>query len=197
MFFGIISLKMRTRIKIAMMKIRGVFFKVDFLSCGMNLMIGRIGLIRGNQCITIGNNVFFDEGIYLTAWPEHASKETKTELIIGDKCLFGAYNHITCLNKVKIGDNCLTGKWVTITDNSHGSTNYESMCLPPIERPVISKGEVLIGQNVWIGDKATIIGPVTIGDGAIIAANTVVTKDVPAYSVVGGIPAKVITKTYK
>ena len=59
-------------------------------------------------------------------------------------------------------------------------------------RPTTSKGRVVIGNNVWIGDKATILPGVTIGDGAIIAANAVVTKDVPQYSVVGGNPAKVI-----
>lgn len=42
------------------------------------------------------------------------------ELTIGSHCNFGAYNHITCTNRITIGDNLLTGKWVTITDNSHG-----------------------------------------------------------------------------
>jgi acetyltransferase-like isoleucine patch superfamily enzyme len=62
----------------------------------------------------------------------------------------------------------------------------------PIKRPIISKGPVIIGNNVWIGDKATILSDVKIGDGAIIAANAVVTKDVPAYSMAAGIPAQVI-----
>ena len=59
-------------------------------------------------------------------------------------------------------------------------------------RLVVSKGSVIIGNNVWIGDKATILPNVTIADGAVIAANSVVTKDVPAYSVVAGNPAKVV-----
>lgn len=57
---------------------------------------------------------------------------------------------------------------------------------------LFSKGDVTIGDNVWIGDKATVLPGVTIGDGAVIAANTVVTHDVPAYSVVGGNPARII-----
>ena len=55
-----------------------------------------------------------------------------------------------------------------------------------------SKGPVIIEENVWIGDKVTILPGVTVGQGAVIAANSVVSKDVPAFSVVGGIPAKVI-----
>lgn len=91
-----------------------------------------------------------------------------------------------------IGEFCLTGKWVTITDNSHGETDYDSLLLPPKQRKITTKGPVVIGRNVWIGDKATILPGVTIGDGAVIAASAVVTKVVPAYSVVGGNPAKII-----
>ena len=64
--------------------------------------------------------------------------------------------------------------------------------LPPQKRPLYSKGAVFIGDNVWIGDKATILPGVKIGEGAVVAANAVVTKDVPAYSMVAGNPAKVI-----
>lgn len=115
-------------------------------------------------------------------------------MFIGNNCSFGAYNHITCANRVAIGDSLLTGKWVTITDNSHGETDKSTLEMRPQERPITSKGPVVIGNNVWIGDKATILPGVTIGDGAVIAANAVVTKDVPAYSVVGGNPAKVIKR---
>lgn len=114
------------------------------------------------------------------------------ELTIGSNCSFGAFNHITCANRIKIGDSLLTGKWVTITDNSHGETDKTTLGMRPQKRPITSKGPVIIGDNVWIGDKATILPGVTIGDGAVIAANAVVTENVPEFSVVGGIPAKVI-----
>ena len=54
------------------------------------------------------------------------------------------------------------------------------------------KGPVVIGNNVWLADKVSVMPGVTIGDGAIVAANAVVTKDVPPYALVAGIPAKVI-----
>ena len=68
----------------------------------------------------------------------------------------------------------------------------EHLQIPPLKRPIISKGEVVIGNNVWIGDKATILPGVTIRDSVVVAANAVVTKDVPAYSMVAGNPAKII-----
>ena len=112
--------------------------------------------------------------------------------IVGDGASIGEYSHITCAQQIEIGDGLLTGRFVLITDNGHGKSSVDEMELPPILRSVYSHGPVIIGRNVWIGDKATILPNVTIGDGAIIAANAVVTKDVPAYAIVAGIPAKVV-----
>ena len=156
----------------------GVFFKY-------------VAQLHDPQYIRIGNNTSFGKDLYLTVW---GVSNREPNLSIGNNCYFGAYNHITCANKITIGDSLLTGKWVTITDNSHGETDRASLEMKPTKRPITSKGPVIIGNNVWIGDKATILPGVTIGDGAVIAANAVVTKDVPPYSVVGGNPAKVIKR---
>ena len=88
----------------------------------------------------------------------------------------------------------MTGKWVTITDNQHGGTDYESLNIMPSKRLLKSKGAVVIGDNVWLGDKVSVLPGVTIGEGAIVAANSVVTHDVPPFCVVAGCPAKVVRK---
>lgn len=149
----------------------------------------RVSLLHGSERIHIGSNTAFGDQLYLTTWESGAIKEGG-QLNIGNNCCFGAYNHISAAREITIGDHCLTGKWVTITDNSHGETDADTLQRPPSQRPITSKGAVHIGNNVWIGDKATILPGVTIGDGAVIAANTVVTKDIAPYSVVGGIPAR-------
>lgn len=159
-----------------------------FGSCGENVTIGRPLNIRGASCVTVGDNVVFNDGLFLTAW----SNLGAPNIIIGNNCSFGAFNHITSINSIVIGSGVLTGKWVTITDNSHGGTEGEELKIPPAQRKVISKGPVVIGDNVWIGDKATILPGVTIGEGVVVAANAVVTKDVPSYCVVAGIPAKIV-----
>ena len=161
------------------------------------LGFGVIGMIKCPECISIGEHTSFGDWLYLTAWKEYDKVEGQKQLLspeltIGKDCHFGAFNHITCTNKIYIGNRLLTGKWVTITDNSHGTTDISTLQIDPIKRPIYSKGPVIIGDNVWIGDKATILPNVTIGDGAVIAANSVVTKDVPAYCVVAGNPARII-----
>ena len=66
------------------------------------------------------------------------------------------------------------------------------MMLPPMKRPVVQCGGIVIGDRVWIGDRAVILGGVHIGEGAVIGANAVVTHDIPPYAVAAGVPAKVI-----
>ena len=165
-----------------------------FMSIGKGSSFSGIELLKGIRYIHIGENSNFGKHLYLTAWENKNPEIKKPEIIIGNNCSFGAYNHITASNKIVIGDGCLTGKWITITDNSHGNTDYDSLLILPSKRDIVSKGAVIIGNNVWIGDKATILSGVTIGNGAVIGANSVVTKDVPEYAVVGGNPAKILKK---
>ena len=164
----------------------------SFKCCPPSVRFAKIGMLHDPEYISIGDKCSFQDYLYLTAWKEYQGEHFTPELTIGNNGSFGAFNHITCINKVQIGDNCLTGKWVTISDNNHGSTDFDTLHEVPVNRKLYTKGPVIIGNNVWIGDKATILGGVTIGDGAVIAANSVVTKDVPAYSVVCGNPARVI-----
>lgn len=193
--------------------LRSYWLQSQFKSCDVTIRFGRIGLINCPQYISIGKNTNFGDELYLTAWDTYYPTSDNVlhdgtmegqrksgryiqhlipELTIGENCSFGAFNHITCTNRVKIGNGVLTGKWVTITDNSHGATDFESLKIMPAQRPIVSKGPVIIGDNVWIGDKVTILPRVTIGDGAVVAANSVVTHDIPPFGVVGGNPAKII-----
>ena len=81
--------------------------------------------------ISIGESNVFQENIYLTAWPLETDKNFPIKIHIGNGCIFGAYNHITAINNIRIGNNLVTGKWVTITDNSHGLTDELTLNIPP------------------------------------------------------------------
>ena len=177
--------------------IRSFWIQGFFASCHKSVRFGKIGRLHGTKYISIGANSFFGDNFYLTTWPENAESNKDPIIKIGERCNFGSYNHITCTNKILIGNNVLTGKWVTISDNNHGDTSEETLHIPPCDRKVLSKGPVIIEDNVWIGDKATILSGVRIGEGTVIGANAVVTKDVPAYSIVIGNPMKCIIRQNK
>ncbi len=123
---------------------------------------------------------------------EKVTQHFTPSITLGNNCSIGANSHITAINRISLGNNVLTGPQVLISDNAHGEAEK---CLSPIApylRPLCSKGEVVIEDNVWIGQGAMIMSGVHIGAYSIIAANSVVTHDIPAYSVAAGSPAKVI-----
>lgn len=113
-------------------------------------------------------------------------------LFIGNNVTFNYRCHIGCVNKIKIGNNVLIGSNVLITDHSHGQINNIELSIPPEERFLYSKGPVYIHDNVWIGENVMILPDVSIGENAIIAAASVVTKSIPPNVVAAGNPAKVI-----
>ena len=87
---------------------------------------------------------------------------------------------------ITIGDGSLIGHHVVLATINHS--------LNPADRGDNCPAPVVIGKNVWIGANATVTPGVTIGDGAVVAAGAVVTKDIPANTVVGGVPAKIIKR---
>lgn len=157
-------------------------------------LLSRHTIYRGEQYISIGRNTVIGDYSRLTAWDSYpqTQQDFKPNITIGYNCNIGASSHITAIHNILIGNNVLTGPRVLITDNAHGEYNKDMLDKAPISRPLYSKGEVIIEDNVWIGEGAMIMPNVHIGKGSIIAANSVVTKDVPPYSIVAGIPAKVI-----
>jgi len=110
------------------------------------------------------------------------------KLTIGESVFIGPYSIIYSHGGVEIGDFSLIAMNCTILSSSHDISDISALVLslPDILKPT------KIGRNVWIGTGATILGGVTIGDGAVIGAGSIVTKDVPARSVVAGNPATLI-----
>lgn len=179
------------------------WLKPKFYKTG-RIRIGHGLTLKGGDCISIGDKTGLGKGGYLFAWKGRmvelqGSNEIRVAtpyIKIGERVWIGDYFNIHALNGIEIGNDVLTGKWITILDNDHGKISFDNLKRSPGERMLFSKGKILIGDDVWIGDKVTILSGVTIGKGAVVAANAVVTKDVPPYSVVGGIPAKII-KSFK
>ncbi len=194
--YVVFSPKVVRRLNAYLRILYSMWLSYDFKKAGERTSFGKDFYLLGGRFIELGDDVCFGKSCVLTAWEEYKGEKLSPQIRIGNHCNFGEYNHITSTNSITIGDGFLSGRWITITDNSHGRTDFESLQQPPIDRPIYSKGPVVIGKNVWIGDKATILPGVTIGDGVVVAANAVVTKDVPAYCVVAGNPGRIIKNVH-
>ena len=107
---------------------------------------------------------------------------------IGEKTVMGQECTISAYQRVRIGEECVIADRAMFIDFDHGMVETER----PIRLQGIYKRDVEVGNNVWIGYGACILRGVHVGDNSVIGTNSVVTKDVPANAVVGGIPARII-----
>ena len=147
---------------------------IAFIGPGVTLEIGRGGRIE------LGRWSWLGHGTKIRCHEGVVSIGAKT--VLGQECTISAYQHVS------IGRECVIADRVMLIDFDHGMVEVER----PIRLQGIYKRDVRVGHNVWIGYGACILRGVTVGDNAVIGTNSVVTKDVPANSVVAGVPARVI-----
>jgi acetyltransferase-like isoleucine patch superfamily enzyme len=160
-------------------------------SCGSNLRIYHSGqglpLIMGDVDIRLGSDVSIYDRITIAA----LTVGGRSMLSVGDDTDISQPISILVGKEVTIGSGCLIG-CTLITDNPGHRTDYRERLGMRIDEKRI--GRVVIGDYVWAALQSMVIGDVTIGDGAIIAARAVVTRDVPPFCVAAGNPAKIVKK---
>ena len=154
------------------------------------------GRLQTDGLCFIGPGVKFEIGPQATvklgrwSWIGHGCKVRvhEGELSIGAKTVLGQECTISSFQHISIGRECIIADRVMMIDFDHGMVEVER----PIREQGIYKRDVDIGHNVWIGYGACLLRGVAVGDNSVIGTSSVVTCDVPANAVVGGIPAKVI-----
>ncbi len=190
------------------MLFRGFFYRIGFGSVKGKIFIGKhvkisakkklrcgCGLTIGDDCyinalcrdgVTIGDNFSLGRNSIIEC--TGVLRELGESLFIGDHVGIAANAFIAVRGPVKIGSNTIFGPGVAIYAENH---IFKDMNTPIRLQGAIRKG-VTIGEDCWIGSNAIILDGVIIGRGAVVAASAVITKDVLPYSIVGGVPAKVI-----
>jgi len=144
------------------------------------------------QYVIIGNNFNASDRLKIEAIDDYNGQKFTPEILIGNNVTVISNCHIGCIDQISIGNNVLIASNVYISDHSHGEISAEALNKSPIERNLVSKGPVNIGDNVWIGENVAILPGVTIGSNSIIGANSVVTGSIDANTVAAGNPAKLI-----
>jgi acetyltransferase-like isoleucine patch superfamily enzyme len=151
--------------------------------------------------ISFGNSVSLRKDAWLNVADVNASSEPA--IVIEDNCAIGAQTIISARNLIHIESDVLIAQWVLIVDHNHA---YEDITVPIVNQGITEGGRIRIGRGSWIARGATIIcpkGELTIGRNCVVAANSVVTRSIPDYSLVAGLPARIIrqydpaTKTWR
>lgn len=168
--------------------LKGCFLKLLYAG---KLQLSKNNIIRGKLSFALeGNSKVYVGKKLMSMGPLYIKTLNGARLTIGKNCFFNHNCSITAGRLIEIGDDCMFANNIVIIDHDHkfdcGGVSSKLVSNP-----------IKIGNQVWVGANATILKGVTIGDGAIIAANAVVTKDVDAHTVVAGCPARRIKSIVK
>ncbi len=159
--------------------VRGSWVKLKFSQCGSFFKAEtQVRIIKKNATIIVGQHVQLHRCVKLSAW----GNEYHSEIIIGDHTAIGDRTEIHAGKRVEIGSRCNIAWDVCIIDRDYHKFNSQVEKIEPVK----------IGNDVWIGCNSIILKGVTIGDGAVVAAGSLVTKSVPPKTLVGGNPARVL-----
>ena len=151
--------------------------------------IGKDCVLEADSNLSIGSNTLIGSGSELLVYRSHFSRPLEGKLIIGSHVRITARCRITCAGTVTVGNDALFGPDVFITDHNHGMNPELPGGYSPQE---LSIRNVSIGEGVWLGQRVCVMPGVTVGAHSIVGANSVVTRDIPPYSIAAGAPARVI-----
>jgi acetyltransferase-like isoleucine patch superfamily enzyme len=163
-----------------------------FASKGRNLDVHYMSQLTRTRAsrISLGNSVSLKKG----AWLNVATEDTEGEpvIVIEDNCNIGTDSIISAKNLIHLEPYVLVAQSVLMVDHNHG---YEDITVPIVKQGITEGGRIRIGWGSWIAHGAAILcpkGELTIGRNCVIAANSVVTRSIPDYSLVAGLPARII-----
>jgi acetyltransferase-like isoleucine patch superfamily enzyme len=170
-------------------KLYTLFIKKSFKKLGARSYIAPPATIRNAHSIEIGDAVFIREHAWLNVTDTRT--DGRASLVIGTGAYIGRFSQINAYNDVVIEDNVLISDRVFISDVDH---NYRDSNIPIMFQGITKSKSVRLQEGCWIGIGAVILPGVTVGKNSVVAANSVVTKDVPDKTIFAGIPAKLIRR---
>ena len=138
--------------------------------------------IQGTKQIRLGRDVLLYRALYLET-------QAAGEIVIGDDVVISRGVHLVAFTQIRIGTGSMLGEYSSLRDANH---QFPAIPNTMLRDSGHDSAAIILGNNVWVGRGAVILAGVTVGDNAVIAANAVVTKTVPANVVVAGVPARVI-----
>jgi len=143
----------------------------------------------GRRYISFAGSASFGYNCRVEAYDSYNNQKFFPAIKIGAGAQFGDMLHIGAIGNMQVGENVLFGSKVLVIDHDHGKYSGQDCSLPsssPIDRELQYRGDIYIGNRVWVGDNALIFGGASVGDGSVIAAGAIVNGVVPPGSICVG-----------
>lgn len=185
--------------------LRRKLYRGLFARAGRNLILGRHVTVRGASRIELGDDVFIDDHCVLDARGEHASIRIEDGVLVSRNTVIraregdlriGAGSDIGCNcvlgtdSRLDVGRDVLMAAYGYLV--AGGNHNTEDPEVPIIRQGVESRGGIVVGDGAWLGARVTVLDGNRVGEGAIVGAHALVTRDIPARAVAQGVPARVV-----
>jgi acetyltransferase-like isoleucine patch superfamily enzyme len=162
-------------------RLRAALLRAQGMRIGAKTRIGPCVRASRARSVRLGSRCEIEHGVFLKCVGLAPSLE------IGDFVFIGAGTEIDVVRSVHVGSHTLIAPGVFITDHEHNKSRGQRL-----DEQGTDSAPVTIGADVWLGTRSIILPGITVGDGAIVGAGAVVTRDVPPYAIVAGVPARQI-----
>ena len=199
---------LRICMKYALMMLRGKAFSVGYSSIDDSVFIGKKVKVLEKNYLSVGRKTKIHDGTFIDALSKDGvhigenvviGRNTRIEctgslsnigkgVTIGNRTTFGSDCYFGAAGGIDVGDDVVAGQYIRFHSENH---NFDDLEMLIKEQGVSHKG-ITVGNNCWIGAGVVFLDGAKLGEGCVVAANAVVTKDFPPNSVIGGVPAKII-----
>ncbi len=195
--------------RVALMALRGSWYRLWLRRAAGLVLIGRQVALRNPEYISVGRFFVAEDCCEIQGLSEggitfgdhvtigrfamirpsgYYGREIGEGLRVGDYSNIGPYCYIGCSGRIEIGTNVLMSPRVSMYAEDHNFARYDL----PIKQQGVTRRSIVVEDDCWLASNSIILAGVRVGKGAIVAAGAVVTRDVPPYSIVAGVPARVI-----